>query len=139
MPIVHRVDRALGVVFATATGVLTDDDLFEFAQKTANDPEFRSGLHELIDLRAADATLVTTRGLRRVAEIFGAFDGGPSHARIAFVAPADVVFGLSRMYQAFRADSPAEIGVFRELPEARAWLGLPADVEGDAAEDPRRS
>jgi hypothetical protein len=49
-----------------------------------------------------------------------------------------VVFGLSRMYQAFRSDSPAEIGVFRELHEARAWLGLPPDVDDDAAQEPRR-
>ena len=129
MPIVYRVDRALGVVFAGATGSINDDDLLDFAQKTANDPEFRSGVHELVDLRAADVTQVTSRGLRRAAEIFAAFDSGPSHARIALVAPADVVFGLSRMYQAFRSDSPAEIGVFRELSEARVWLGLPPDVE----------
>jgi hypothetical protein len=133
MPIVHRVDRALGVVFATASGSLGDEELLDFAQKTANDPEFRSGVHELIDLRAADVSQITSRGLRRAAEIFAAFDSGPSHARIAFVAPADVVFGLSRMYQAFRSDSPAEIGVFRELHEARAWLGLPPDVEDDGS------
>ena len=38
MPIVHRVDRALGVVFATVTGSLGDEELLDFAQKTANDP-----------------------------------------------------------------------------------------------------
>jgi hypothetical protein len=127
MPIDYRVDRALHTVFATVTGALTDDELLDFAQKTANDPEFRSGLHELVDVRAAQVQQLTSRGLRRAAEIFSAFDSSrPSPARIAFVAEADVVFGMSRMYQAFRSDSPAEIGVFRDMGEARAWLGLPA-------------
>ena len=49
MPIEYRVDRAQRTVFATVTGPLTDDGLLDFAQKTANDPEFRSGVHELIE------------------------------------------------------------------------------------------
>lgn len=128
MPLSFRIDRALGVVFAAAHGVLTDDDLIDFAQKTANDPELRSGLNELIDVRGADLRSVTTRTLRRVAEIFSAFDTGPSRGRVAFVAPADVAFGLSRMYQAYRSDAATEMSVFRAMAEARAWLGLPPET-----------
>ncbi len=126
MPLSHRVDRDAGVAFATATGALGDEEVLDFAKRMANDPEFRSGVHELIDLRAADLRAVTSRTLRRVAEIFAAFDTAATRGRIAFVAPADVAFGLSRMYQAYRTDA-VEVRVFREMDEARAWLGLPPE------------
>ena len=43
--------------------------------------------------------------------------------RLALVAPADDVFGISRMYQLLRGDStPEEIAVFRETAKAVAWL-----------------
>lgn len=127
MPLSHRVDRDAGVAFARAEGALSDEELLDFAQRMANDPEFRSGVHELIDVRAADLRAVTSRTLRRAAEIFAAFDTAATRGRIAFVAPADVAFGLARMYQAFRTDA-VEIRVFREMDEARAWLGLPPEA-----------
>jgi len=43
------------------------------------------------------------------------------------VASNDVAYGLSRMYQAFRSESPLELRVFREMDEAREWLGLPPE------------
>ena len=44
--------------------------------------------------------------------------------KIAFVASSDAAFGMARMYQAFRAGSQASFHVFREMSEAREWLGL---------------
>jgi len=41
-------------------------------------------------------------------------------------APGDLFFGLSRMYEAYRQDSPVRIRIFRSLAEARVWLGLEA-------------
>jgi hypothetical protein len=43
------------------------------------------------------------------------------------VADGDAVFGLSRLFQALRSESETELRVFRDLGEARAWLGLPAE------------
>jgi tetrahydromethanopterin S-methyltransferase subunit E len=45
-------------------------------------------------------------------------------SRVAMVATTDVHYGLSRMYQAFRSDSPLDLRVFRDMREARTWLGL---------------
>jgi hypothetical protein len=129
LPIQHRVDRKYGVVLAWGEGVVSDDELLAFVQRTANDSEFRSGMHELIDLRRVDTSALSTRSLRRTAELFAAFDTGPAQGRVAIVAPEDLAYGLSRMYQAFRGEDAVELMVFRDMIDARKWLGLPEDED----------
>jgi hypothetical protein len=54
-----------------------------------------------------------------------AMDPGQSLARFAIVAGEDLAFGLGRMYQAYRgldARSSKQVGVFRALAEALAFL-----------------
>jgi hypothetical protein len=41
---------------------------------------------------------------------------------IATVAESDVIFGLSRMWQSFTADSNAKTKVFRKMPDAQRWI-----------------
>ena len=48
---------------------------------------------------------------------------------------SDEVFGLSRMTQSLRQESPPEIQVFRELAPAREWLGLPLEHENFPDDD----
>ena len=50
---------------------------------------------------------------------------GPGSRR-AIVVDADVVFGVSRMYEVFAHEMGPEIQIFRDMDAARAWLGLDA-------------
>ncbi len=45
-------------------------------------------------------------------------------SRRAIVADKDITFGMARMYEVFREDAPEEIKLFRDIAEARRWLGL---------------
>jgi hypothetical protein len=45
--------------------------------------------------------------------------------RVAVIADKDVIYGLARVYEAFRDANPGEIRTFRAREEAEAWLGLP--------------
>ncbi len=124
MPIQYRIDVATGVLHVTAEGRVSDAELRDFATRAAGDPELRSGIHELIDLRSADLAEISSGLIPEVASVFGAHDRGRTEARIAIVASDDAAYGLSRMYQAYRDDAPFELRVFRDLEDARAWLGL---------------
>ncbi len=42
------------------------------------------------------------------------------------MAAADVAFGTARMYQMLTEAHVKNIGVFRDIEEAKAWLGLDA-------------
>lgn len=128
MPIAWKIDPDHKVVLVRAEGAVGDADLLDLARRLAADPRVRSGVHELVDVRDADLSAVSSEALREMAATFAAHDTGPTGARIAVVAWRDAAYGLSRMYQAYRGDEiPAELSVFRDMAEARAWLGLPPE------------
>lgn len=124
MPIAHRFDPALRTLFVDFSGEINEAELVDAARKLAADPSIPPGRRELVDLSGIEATDVTAAALRRVAHIYAETDVRPEESRVAIVAPGDLYYGLSRMYEAFREPSPLEIRVFRDLPEARAWLGI---------------
>jgi hypothetical protein len=122
--IAERFDAARNVLFVSFTGPLGDEDLVKYAQRMAGNPAIPPAHDELIDLRRVEEADVQSHTLRRIAELFGGADRNPERSRVALVASDDVSYGLSRMYQAFRSRSPLDLRVFRDMGEARAWLGL---------------
>ncbi len=54
--------------------------------------------------------------------------------KVAILASSDVGFGTMRMLASMRERPGLVLNVFRDLEEAKAWLGLPADL-GDPFED----
>jgi hypothetical protein len=51
-------------------------------------------------------------------------------ARRALVITNDVLFGMARMYQLLKDESPDELQIFRNMDEALQWLGL-ADAKAE--------
>ncbi len=128
MPISQRWDAGQRLLVVEVSGAPTDAELLEFAERVTSDPAIPPGRRELIDLRSLEGTGQVTAGtLRRIADAFTASDEKPEESRVAVVAPANVAYGLSRMYQAYRSDSPVSFEIFRDLPSARRWLGLPEE------------
>jgi hypothetical protein len=127
MPIEHDFDPDRRILSVRMFGVVGDEDVLQLAKEITGDAVEDPVHDELIDLREVDAPIATTETLRRVAEMFRGSERQPESVKIAFVATSDAAYGIARMYQAFRSDSAASMRVFRELEEARAWLGLAGD------------
>ncbi|HKJ25804.1 MAG TPA: STAS/SEC14 domain-containing protein [Myxococcota bacterium] len=123
-----RFEPETNLLLVTFDGTLSDEDLLEYARHALESADVSAGHDELIDLRGLeDGGEISTRALRRIADMFTRSDTAPDRSRVAMVATTDVHYGLSRMYQAFRSDSPLDLRVFRDMGEARAWLGLPPE------------
>jgi hypothetical protein len=123
--VIHdRFDAERNVLFVSFEGLISDEDLVKYAQRIATSPAIPPGHGELVDLRRVEVGEVHSHTLRRIAELFAGADRTPERSRVAIVASDDVAYGLSRMYQAFRSESPLDLRVFRAMNEARAWLGL---------------
>jgi len=45
--------------------------------------------------------------------------------KTAIVAPEDLSYGLSKLYESYSEHSPETIMVFREAKDALEWLGVP--------------
>ena len=109
-----------------ATGVLTDDELMEHKRKLHADPEFSRGMVELSDVRNISRLSVTTEGIGRFvmqdaqdAELFKDY-------KLAIVVSRDLVFGMGRMYEMMTSENIPNVRIFREMSQARDWLGLSA-------------
>ena len=120
MPISHQIDKALGVVFSTAEGVLTAQDILTHRQRIYEDLVFDPSYDELIDLRDVIEFPVSSTEMQKIAEL-PLFN---EKSRRAIVAEKDINFGMARMYEMLHDLEPDLIKVFRDLAEARRWLGL---------------
>jgi hypothetical protein len=123
----YRFEAATRTVRIEISGVITEAELIEVARKLSTDPDLPPGHRELIDLTGVEQTDVSPAALRLVAGWFSGTDQVANRGRVAVCAPADLAFGLSRMYEVFRQPSGIHLRVFRTIEEARVWL-----AEGDA-------
>ncbi len=126
MPHKLRLEISLRTVFTTFFGVITDQDAREHVEDLRNHPEFEADFNQLFDARGVTSVELSGACVREIASMRMFGEG----SRRAFVAGTDVVFGMVRMFEMLRDDTPDEIRVFRNIDDARAWLGLPARLAG---------
>jgi hypothetical protein len=127
MPIEYRIDHDRRVVIAVGKGALTSEDFFGYKREAWTQAGV-PGYDELMDL-----TLVTeivdpsVEEIRKLVRLAASMDPPETPSRFAIAAPKEILFGLGRMYEAYRSLEPGStktVTVFRTLPEAMAFLGL---------------
>jgi hypothetical protein len=127
MPIVYRVDHESRVVVAAGKGTLTDADVFSYQREVWSRADV-AGYNELIDMTGVkQISLPSAERVRDLAELAAGMDNNASKSRLAIVASGDGAFGLGRMFQSYRELNPQstkEVGVFRTMPGALAWLRI---------------
>jgi len=124
MPIRVSVDETRGLVEMAVAGELTKSELVKTMDRYFREPysTLPLGLFDLSDVTFMDISGDSVRdAARRAAQhVDSRLEGG----KLAIVAPRDVLFGMARMYEILRADSPVEVQVFRGRDEAESWLGI---------------
>ena len=130
MPIRIRVDSSGRVRHAVLEGTVGDHELIDAYAGVLADPDFDPTLNDLVDARGVRRVDVTPAGLRRLADVVQQVDRLSLPTKVAIVAVEDVAYDAARMYEAVRANqhAPAEHRVFRDIAEARRWLGLGEDT-----------
>jgi hypothetical protein len=126
MPIQIRTDPTVRLRHTIMGGTVDDDELVDAYSAVLADPNFDPTLNDLVDARAVRRVDVTPVGVRRLAELVQQIDRLSLPTKIAVVTGDDIAYNAARMYEAIRAgqNAPAEHRVFRDIAEARAWLGL---------------
>lgn len=122
--VTYRIDSECGVVLTTATGVLTEEDLLTHKHALRRDPDFRPGMVELSDVRGIERLQLTSDGVRRLVADDESDAGRMSSHKLAIVVSREVVFGMARMYGTLTQEHLPNLGVFRDMEEAKAWLGI---------------
>jgi len=120
MPAEYKIDTSSGVVFSLAQGVLTENDAYSHQDKLRKDPDFDPSFSQLFDFVNVGQVLLSTEAIHHLAER-NPFGLG---SKRAFVAPSDLMYGLSRMFQVLITDHQNELSVFRDMQEAHKYLSL---------------
>jgi hypothetical protein len=128
VPVRTRIDRERGLIEIVFDGVVTAAEIEELLSAQVDAPEGGAllplGLFDTTAMSRADfPTDLLWRMTKRLSE---SVDPRLSAGKVAVVATRPEAFGLSRIYQSLRDQSPVEVRVFRERAEAERWLGLSA-------------
>jgi hypothetical protein len=113
------------LVVTTGSGVVTDEELLACWQEEYADARIPWEAPGFLDLRAVERFEVTSAGLRKLVALDAKYT--EQHGllmRSAIVAPSDLAFGMSRMYQILSDGDLHSVGVFRSLSDAEEWLGV---------------
>lgn len=125
MPIEYTIDHTRRLVRAAGRGTLTGDDIFNYQKEVWSRPEV-TGYDELMDMTDIEKIdLRSVHHIKQLAELSASMDTTSSQSKFAIVAPGDYAFGLGRMYESYRrleGRSTKQVGVFRSLAEAMAFL-----------------
>jgi hypothetical protein len=128
MPIRMTIERDTGLIRTSASGRVTGRDLVEYYRRLRAHPDFRSTLNEIFDVTQVDAIDVSADDVRRLSSVTEEFTSRGVPVKVAIIAPGDLEFGMSRMYEMLQVQSVNTLKVFRERSDAEDWIfGRPAN------------
>jgi len=116
-----KIDPQLKLVHSIYYGELEDSDLSEQRFQMANHPDFRPDFSYILDFTGVTKLKVSTAAVRDCATSPSLFI---RDAVRVMVAPAEAVFGLSRMYQMLAEQTRPNIQIVRTLEEAYKVVGI---------------
>lgn len=122
MPIQTTIDCSKGLIQTRASGRVTGKDLIGYYKGLRAHPDFRSNLNEIFDASQVDDIDVTAADIRHLSSVTQAFTSVGVSIKVAIVAPGDLEFGMSRMYEMLQAQSINALKVFRERALAEEWI-----------------
>jgi hypothetical protein len=83
--------------------------------------------HILWDLRNASVDKLRSDEAVQLANYAANFDKRKEIGKTAIVASSDVVFGVSRIFEAHVINPSIKLNVFRDVDEAREWLEIESE------------
>jgi len=127
MPIEYRIDHERKTIFAKGVGAFTALDMFNYQREAWSQPGV-AGYNELVDMtEVTEIVDPSVDHIRQIVELAASMDPPDGNARFAIVAPNKLMFGLGRMYEAYRELQPGStkvVRVFKTVREAMDFLGL---------------
>ena len=124
MPIEFKVFRKENYFISTWSGKVTDSEAIKIFKAFYTSPEWVPSMHELADLSQFDFSSISPEGLINMAKVNQMMleEHNVTNIKTAVYTPHDLQFGMARIYEAWSADSPETVQIFRELHAAEAWL-----------------
>jgi len=124
MPIeIKDSDGGLGNIII-GRGIVTEEELVDALKKhlTQDKDKFKQYRYSLSDYTATTKLEVSTQKIKLIAEYGKRAAIGNPEAIVAVVANQDLIYGLTRMWEALLAGTNWETMAFRNREDAEAWI-----------------
>jgi hypothetical protein len=121
MPITYEFDAESGLARTRCRGAVTLAEVIDHFKELRTDPRTPPRFDVLLDLREMTSVPESDQ-LRAVARQAAELGGRERLGACAIVASADILFGMSRMFEVFAEPYFGATRVFRELAAAETWL-----------------
>ncbi len=105
-------------------GIVTDQEYIDFFKRhlTQDKDKFSKYRYSLIDYTAVTKVDVSNESIEFIADLCIEASTVNPDPIVAFLAKDDLVFGLTRMYEALVYETDWEIMVFRSKKETVEWI-----------------
>lgn len=123
MPISYELDEDKKLILTVFHGDVSADELVRHTRAFINDARIDSQFSHLVDTSMTKSIGLHSDAIASISRITAAVEF-LKDGKTAIVAEQDVAFALSRMYQSYSDMWKRNIEVFREMEDARRWLGL---------------
>jgi hypothetical protein len=130
MPITYSISAEERRISAIATGIIRADDLHGLIRSLLADPAFVPGLRALYDASSAEPDITVLQLAEVAGEVRQLLSRGLS--RIAIVAYSPATYRVAKTFTVLAQAIGIAVDVFKELPEAEAWL---AETNGSPGTD----
>lgn len=122
MPIEHRIAHGQYILF-NVTGVATGAEIMRANQWLYTEfPDSDLARFQIWDFSTATQIVVDVEKIQAMAGQDKQAAQALSQLVVACVAPDDLIYGLSRMWQAFADDEAIDAHVFRDSKSAEVWM-----------------
>ena len=128
MPITYSISAEQRRINAIATGIIRADDLHGLIRSLLADPAFVPGLRALYDASNAEPDITVLQLAEVAGEVRQLLSRGLS--RIAIVSHSPATYRVANTFTVLAQAIGIDVDVFRELPEAEAWLAEHNDTSG---------
>lgn len=124
MPVKTVVDIEKNLVIHTILGGFGLVDIEPAWRAMLVDPKFQAGMNVLWDFRQGIQTSsFSAEDMRHIVSMTAEhIKQRGAEYKLALLAPRDLYFGLSRMFEAYGDEIPIEIHAFRTMENALDWL-----------------
>ena len=118
MPITYQILADVRAIVVECQGAVTLEEILQYEGDVVADPRFDATFAEVFDLRGAGTLDLSFEEVERVVDLEKNHKRYAGNRKTAFVAPTDLEFGVTRMYQMMEEDSPMVTRVFRSAEAA---------------------
>ncbi len=123
MPIEYEIKKDLNLAVIRHVGTILDHEFL--AKHLEINRAIGPDMDRIIDLRQTDSKSRSAEFVHRIAQM-AKQSASETNAlpKVAIVAPANLSYGLARMFESYAGEIAWTVVVFREMEKALEWMGV---------------